>query len=450
MPFRASLPKLSIKFSSSSSKSSTTPSIFSPPSANSTPTSSKTSTPQPMTPPARLHLRNVLPTSPDYLPTPPPPPPQPRPWVWQCHSCLTIWRLASTRRCLVCSHDYCTAAAKPPTTGGRRGSGGGGARRRRRNGPGSGGAFCRAEFDYTGWEEWGEWRRKVLGLEARATPRARDRAFLRRTHDCWLDCDYPSQCHHERAQIAARGAMEASRNSSAYYRLRAVAEEEPESPVSPPIVKVVSSSERPSLTVTNPDDDLQMNEALDIADEKDQEQEKKSPTSPKSPLSQTSFFPDADDEVEKKKEETTTDTAANAKTGQKKSWWKPVDEYKAQVTRDPPTRSSKGTKSGGMLKRFMRQDQSLMPLEYSNYDNMKASGGGGKLTVRNSVEPEVVEYSSPSSSSSDDEDSMSDDSDDNYEMAETDLSSVEDTRTLEEIENDLRLLIESTKSLRRG
>ncbi|KAK7752653.1 hypothetical protein SLS62_005422 [Diatrype stigma] len=424
MQFRASLPKLSLKFSSSSKPS--TSSVFSPPSNSSTPTSSKASTPHPMTPPARLYLRNVLPASPEYLPTPPPPPPQPRPWVWQCHGCLTIWRLATTRRCLLCSHEYCTATTKPATNG-RRGSGSRKSKRRR-NGSG-GGAYCRAEFDYTGWEEWGAWRRKVRGLEARSAPRARDRAFLHRAHDCWLDCDYPSQCHHERAQLAAQAAIAASRSgSSAYYSLRTVVEEEQEHDLEPPSPPIVEHGPR-KLTVTNPDDDLQLNEALDIAQEVEQEQEQpKSPTSPKSPLSQTSFFPD--DEAE---DVAGAAAVAVAKSKQKKLWWQPVDEYKSQSSAAE-----------------VREDQSLMPLGYSGYDSMKSRGGSGKLTVRNSSEPDETEGdTSPESSSTDDDYYSSSDDSDDYEMAESDLSSVEDPRTLEEIERDLRLLLEASKTLTR-
>ncbi len=440
MPFRGTLPKLSVKFSSKPSTSS----VFSPPSAGTPTASSRAGTPHPMTPPARLHLRNVLPTSPDYLPTPPPPPPQPRPWVWQCHGCLTIWRLSSTRRCLVCSHEYCTSASRL-AAGGRSG----GRKRRRRNGPGSGGTYCRAEFDYQGWEEWGAWRRKVLGLEARTAQPQRDRAFLHRAHDCWLDCDYPSQCHHERAQLAAEAAVAAaaassnSGISSPYcYTLTTVVEEE-QTELSPPAVESPAS-------LTSPDDYLLMNEALDIAQELDQQiaaaaDEQKSPTSPKSPLGQTNFFPDSD-QSEKKKKNTTasTGTVTTPTKSREQLWWKPVQEQKSHVGRNSRAADAKGM-SSVVLMQLIRDDQNMMPLEYSNYDSIKSSGGQGKLTVRNLADSDDMDsVSLLSSSSSGDDDCFSDDSDEGYEMADADLSSVEDSRTTEEIERDLRLLIEST------
>ena len=65
------------------------------------------------------------------------PPASPYPWLWRCHSCYTIYRLACTRRCLLCSHTFCTGAP-----GGRKS-----------RGP------CKAEFDYSGWAAWGAWRR---------------------------------------------------------------------------------------------------------------------------------------------------------------------------------------------------------------------------------------------------------------------------------------------------
>ncbi|RYO82557.1 hypothetical protein DL766_002913 [Monosporascus sp. MC13-8B] len=388
MPFRGVLPKLSAKFSSKPS----TASVFSPPSAG----SSKAVTPHPMTPPARLHLRSILPTSPDCLPTPPLPPPTPRPWIWQCHGCLTIWRLASTRRCLVCSHKYCTTTTQ--LTGRGRG------KKRRR---GNGALYCRAEFDYQGWDEWGAWRREVLGREA--VQRSCNRAFLDREHDCWLDCDYPSQCHHERAQLATVAAAAES-----------------------------SAPARP-----HPDDDnLQMNEALslDVAQDHPGGQQKSPPASPKSPLSQTSFF----SEDEPDKEESTT------QRNEQKAWWMPAEEHSSQVARGSPAVDA-GAMDLATLECLIR-DEVLIPLDHSSHEGYKSSGSGrGRLTVRNSTERDErnsLPASPPSSSSSpaDDHDSLSDDSDE-YELAETDLSSAEeDNRTLEEIERGLRELIEASKS----
>lgn len=157
-------------------------------------------------------------------PLPPSPPPTPCPWLWRCHSCYTIYRLAVTRRCLDCDHTFCLGEPASPPKG----------KKRKRGGP------CKAEFDYTGWKAWGSWRRTVLlngdnnkavgtsariitgsneqnwGNEHRAATELRgeearfedkrERLFLRRRHNCFLHCDFPSECHHSlfRAQQEGR------------------------------------------------------------------------------------------------------------------------------------------------------------------------------------------------------------------------------------------------------
>lgn len=157
-------------------------------------------------------------------PLPPPPPPAPCPWLWRCHSCYTIYRLAVTRRCLNCDHTFCLgdaagAAATEPQ-----------GKKRKRGGP------CKAEFDYAGWKARGAWRRTVLlngggsndatgaatnqtswGDEHEAAAREdpgevspfdakRERLFLRKRHNCFVHCDFPSECHHSlfRAQQEGR------------------------------------------------------------------------------------------------------------------------------------------------------------------------------------------------------------------------------------------------------
>ncbi|KAF7563329.1 hypothetical protein G7046_g782 [Stylonectria norvegica] len=93
---------------------------------------------------------------------------------------------------------------------------------------------CKTEFDYDAWKAWGDWRRDeearltdpqawkrhTAREVARRSPSFRQRKvwqrqeteygaaeqaarmarFAARTHDCSKDCDYPSQCHHERAK----------------------------------------------------------------------------------------------------------------------------------------------------------------------------------------------------------------------------------------------------------
>ncbi|KAI0885113.1 uncharacterized protein GGS22DRAFT_162802 [Annulohypoxylon maeteangense] len=263
MPSRRGLPTLSI-FSRHSA----------PPSTSSSQTSPKRTSLPPLTPPARLHLRNLLPTSPEGMPTPPLPPRQPYSWLWQCHSCNTVYRIGCTRRCLVCSHEYCVSAGPPKVTRGKK--------RRRPSG------MCASEFDYSGWAEWGAWRRKVLGLElpGRAGERQREQAFSNKTHNCAVDCDYPSECHHERYRV----------HTEALERRMLEESEELEEPHSPSI---------DTRRTLNTDDKLPLNEAVEVSSTHDDLEEQKSPTSPKSPLSQTSFFWDEPE----------------AKGAEEKAWW---------------------------------------------------------------------------------------------------------------------------------
>ncbi|KAI0535559.1 hypothetical protein GGR58DRAFT_515248 [Xylaria digitata] len=219
---------------------------------------SKAST-TPMSPPARLHLRNILPSSPEEPPIMPPPPRTPKAWVWQCHKCLGVYKLGCTRRCLDCSHTYCVSNPNSSSSSTR------GKKRRRNTG------LCGAEFDYIGWEQWGSWRRKVLGYEAtgRCETKARDRAFLKKSHDCWIDCDSPSECCHRRFELAA----EVLRKQQA----------------------VVKSAYRQP----NPDDDIPITEVLhESSGDGDAEE-----TPPKSPLGQSSFLWDEDEGEKETREE---------------------------------------------------------------------------------------------------------------------------------------------------
>ncbi|GAP88657.1 hypothetical protein SAMD00023353_3300480 [Rosellinia necatrix] len=299
MPSRISLPKLSL-FSprnppSSSSSSSSPPPPSSTTSASKMPLSPSSPKPAssfsrrtstPGSPPARLHLRNILPASPEQPPIMPPPPRTPRAWVWQCHQCLSIYPLGCTRRCLDCSHTYCVSSAQAQAqvdvnynSGSSRSSSSSSSKKRRRPA-----VICTAEFDYVGWEQWGSWRRKVLGLEAqgRCEPGARDRAFLRRRHDCWLDCDSPSECCHRRYSLAAE-----------MMRRQLYAPDPPRSP----------------------DGDLPPSEALAMPRQQQQQQQQQQhedvvgdEETPKSPLGQSSFLWDddetrGDDEEERREEE---------------------------------------------------------------------------------------------------------------------------------------------------
>ncbi|KAK7921514.1 hypothetical protein PG985_009536 [Apiospora marii] len=170
---------------------------------------SQITTPEPLSPISKRKLRHLLPSSPVAAPSPqcPPPPREPYPFLWQCCSCYTTYRFSTTRRCLLCSHNYCTrevafgSSSSNPSSS-QTSSGGNGKKRRRRN------KYCRTEFDYEGWAAWGAWRRgHALGIEstreadADAELKERERKFVKKTHDCFAHCDFPSQCFHTQIRV---------------------------------------------------------------------------------------------------------------------------------------------------------------------------------------------------------------------------------------------------------
>ncbi|KAI1374804.1 hypothetical protein F4677DRAFT_424898 [Hypoxylon crocopeplum] len=330
MPSRRSFPTLSIFSRQSTSTASTS---LAPPSTRTTSV--------PITPPARLYLRNLLASTPDGMPTPPPPPRQPYPWLWQCHSCNTVYRMGCTRRCLICSHEFCVSVDPSPKN--RRGK-----RRRRASG------VCASEFDYNGWEEWGAWRRKVLGLGVvgQTEKRQRERAFAERTHNCITDCDYPSECHHERYRIHIEALQ------------RNLLELIPEEPQSPSIVANASLS---------PDDDLVLNEALRVRE--DEEHDGQSPTSPRSPLSQTSFFWEESDQ-----EEETSVWWIDNKEQEKKSKNKSRRKGR-QLTGTGPSAVNPGDMDSE--EQYSSSEEDERPRCQSRLSNREHPKHSGKLTVRN-------------------------------------------------------------------
>lgn len=96
----------------------------------------------------------------------PPQPDNPLPWIWQCHLCRNRYPLGVTRRCLYDGHYYCSGGADQPNL-----------KKKKK------GVACSSEFDYDGWEDYGDWRRQVLQLVP--NPRI--------LMDCET-CDFPSQC----------------------------------------------------------------------------------------------------------------------------------------------------------------------------------------------------------------------------------------------------------------
>ena len=101
-----------------------------------------------------------------------PEPVKPLAWIWQCHLCRTRYPLGVTRRCLHDGHFYCSGETDRPNL-----------KKKKR------GQSCSSEFDYIGWREWGEWKRKVLGnLENGIEIKSRASGCQK--------CEFPSQCRY--------------------------------------------------------------------------------------------------------------------------------------------------------------------------------------------------------------------------------------------------------------
>lgn len=106
----------------------------------------------------------------------PPPPAKPLNWVWQCHQCRSRYQLSVTRRCLIDGHYYCSGDTSQNQRNNKR-------RRKAQS--------CTSEFDYVGWQDWGQWRRKFTALRAYANGKAAPKI-----HGC-EGCSFPSQCRYE-------------------------------------------------------------------------------------------------------------------------------------------------------------------------------------------------------------------------------------------------------------
>ncbi|CEI65450.1 hypothetical protein FVEN_g6137 [Fusarium venenatum] len=162
-----------------------------------------------------------------YSSTPPisPPPGKPASWTWTCRHCRSTWKLAVTRRCLRC--------IKTKTVGGSKmiGRSHTSPERRQHSIKKYRGTRPAENHDYDHWtihNDWrrfrsaynaapDEWRRQnkrelaALRGERRRVMKAqietrrrtdmtqqRLERMLSNTHNCEIDCDYPSQCHSER------------------------------------------------------------------------------------------------------------------------------------------------------------------------------------------------------------------------------------------------------------
>ncbi|KAK6824570.1 hypothetical protein PG987_012064 [Apiospora arundinis] len=252
---------------------------------------SQITTPGPLSPVSKRKLRNTLPLPlPSQPPQCPPPPRETFPFLWQCCSCYTIYRFSTTRRCLNCSHHYCTREVAFGDSNESSSSSGGSSsnkKRRRKN------KYCRSEFDYEGWAAWGAWRRgHALGIESTrpedtdAEKRAREAKFVTKTHNCFTDCDFPSQCFHTQIRVLEDRMREAEREDDEAEELT---EEDDEILRAYATSSSIIHAEADYAEEEEEDDDdyLELNLARDLpADEEEGE------TSPTSPSSRSPFFYD--------------------------------------------------------------------------------------------------------------------------------------------------------------
>ena len=133
--------------------------------------------------PSRIFLSPEKPFSKNFPSTLVPQPANPLAWIWQCHLCNSRYHLSVTRRCLQDGHFYCSGETDRPNL-----------KRKKR------GQSCSSEFDYIGWREWGEWKRKVLSnLENSIEIHNSSKGCQR--------CEYPSQCRHNSSHASAHSTV---------------------------------------------------------------------------------------------------------------------------------------------------------------------------------------------------------------------------------------------------
>ena len=89
------------------------------------------------------------------------------PWIWSCHRCHTRYLLGATRRCLHDGHYFCGGTTVDKLSG-----------KVKKH------KACISEFDYTGWEDFGRWKRGTSGQIVRPGSK-----------HCEDECDFPSSCH---------------------------------------------------------------------------------------------------------------------------------------------------------------------------------------------------------------------------------------------------------------
>ncbi|KAK8095058.1 hypothetical protein PG997_001743 [Apiospora hydei] len=308
----------------------------------------------------------------------PPPPREPFPFLWQCCSCYTTYRFSTTRRCLLCSHNYRTREvafgsnnSSSTSTNGKK--------RKRRN------RYCRSEFDYEGWSTWGAWRRgHALRLEstraqdADAVLKRREQKFLDKTHDCSIRVledelreDAAQREAHEDAEREA-GMMENDEILMAYAASS-------------------SSSSRPSsqmeeVDYDREDDRLELNLAWDLPEDENE-------ASPTSPISKATFFYDQNNQSQVN----ISGSGSNSSASSSKA---PV--IIPGLTSPPAVDATKLTHDE--LFALIDEDDDMMAYEDSRAG--KREGAGSRLSVRrdpNHNQTELVNWADLDESSSDSE-----------------------------------------------
>jgi hypothetical protein len=196
----------------------------------------------------------------------PPPLRAPLPWIWQCHECYTEYPLSCTRRCLECSHQFCAAVTPTKARSKRRRSKLG----RRRfcaaefdyDAWEAWGAFRRTaavqaaatakkgaitarlptsrkrrrvgEWEDVDSDKFATWElrrglttgsvdghhsndvqsgrsvwRPVAEAERDEVASRKERMYVQGRHNCWLHCDFPSECFHAIHVAWAEGRISA-------------------------------------------------------------------------------------------------------------------------------------------------------------------------------------------------------------------------------------------------
>jgi hypothetical protein len=146
-------------------------------------------------------------------------PAKPLAWIWQCHLCKSRYPLSVTRRCLQDGHFYCSGETDRPNL-----------KKKKRS------QSCSSEFDYIGWREWGEWKRRALGnLENGVEGNFCAKGCLK--------CEFPSQCRYVSVRTTSeRTVLDEKRNEVPTILPK---EEDPDLSLSP------TQTKKPRLYLSN-------------------------------------------------------------------------------------------------------------------------------------------------------------------------------------------------------